>query len=146
MTGPNTKLLPKSSSPVTKVETTIAKKPAPEDDKKTEIHLELTSLVSEAQYSIKTLGKLRQSPNWISDQEGHLDTMMHVQEATENIHLIQEQLRRLRELSLADIDTFTPHDTTQATVDDDNSATTLGSSIPNAGRVDTNRPVTWQWD
>ncbi|KNC77651.1 hypothetical protein SARC_09891 [Sphaeroforma arctica JP610] len=109
-----------------KVESVLAKKPAPEDAKKVEIHLELTRLLSEGQYSIKTLGKLQQSPNWISDVEGHLSTMMHVQEATDNIRLIQEQLRQLRqlrELSLADIDTSTPQDLDQATVDEDFSET-----------------------
>ncbi|KNC87756.1 hypothetical protein SARC_00128 [Sphaeroforma arctica JP610] len=54
---------------------------------------------------------------------------MHVQEATENIPLIQEQLRQLRELSLADIDTSTPQDTDQATVDEDFSESQAASIV-----------------
>ncbi|KNC86036.1 hypothetical protein SARC_01795 [Sphaeroforma arctica JP610] len=112
-----------------KVESALAKKLALEDAKKVEIHLKLTRLLSEGQYSIKTLGKLQQSPNWISDVEGHLNTMMHVQEATDNIRLIQEPLRQLRELSLADIDTSTPQDLDQATVDEDFSETQAGPTV-----------------
>ncbi|KNC83214.1 hypothetical protein SARC_04541 [Sphaeroforma arctica JP610] len=112
-----------------KMDTARAKKPAPEYDKKVEINLELTCLLSEAQYSIQTLGRLRQSPEWISDQVGHLNTMMHVQEAKENIHLIQEQPRQLSELSRADIDTSTPQDTVQATVDDHFSETQAAPTV-----------------
>ncbi|KNC79695.1 hypothetical protein SARC_07922, partial [Sphaeroforma arctica JP610] len=102
-----------------KVKTALAKEPASEDDKKVKIHVELTRLLSKAQFSIKTLDRLRQSPDWISDQEGLLNALMHVQGATENIPLNQEQLRQLRELSPTDIDTSTPQDSDQATVDED---------------------------
>ncbi|KNC85300.1 hypothetical protein SARC_02523 [Sphaeroforma arctica JP610] len=101
------------------VETALAKEPASEDDKKVEIHVELTRLLSEALFSIETLDRLRQSSEWISDHEGHLNALMHVQEATEKITLVQEQLHQLRELSLAGIDTSTPQDSDQAKVDDD---------------------------
>ncbi|KNC85345.1 hypothetical protein SARC_02466 [Sphaeroforma arctica JP610] len=112
-----------------KVDAARARKPAPEDDKKMEIHLELTCLFLEYQYSIHTLGRLSQAPEWIADQAGHLNTMRHVQEATEDIHLIQEQLRQLLELSLADIDTSTPQDTAQATMDDDSSETKAAPTV-----------------
>ncbi|KNC87531.1 hypothetical protein SARC_00355 [Sphaeroforma arctica JP610] len=49
--------------------------------------------------------------------------MMHVQEATDNIHLIQGQVRQLCELSLADIDMSTPQDLDQTTGDEDFSET-----------------------
>ncbi|KNC74632.1 hypothetical protein SARC_12825, partial [Sphaeroforma arctica JP610] len=61
--------------------------------------------------------------------EGHLNALMHVQEATENIPLIQEQLRQLCELSLADIDTSTPQVSDQATVDEDFSETQAAPTV-----------------
>ncbi|KNC79800.1 hypothetical protein SARC_07826 [Sphaeroforma arctica JP610] len=88
-----------------KVETARAKKPAPRDDEKVEIHLELTRLDN--------------------PQTGFLIK----QEATKNIHLIQEQLRQLRELSLADIVTSAPQDTAQATVGDDFSETQAAPAV-----------------
>ncbi|KNC83392.1 hypothetical protein SARC_04358 [Sphaeroforma arctica JP610] len=79
----------------TKVETAFAKEPTPEDEMKAEIHVTLVRLVAEAQYSMSILCKVKQDPEWVSDQDGHLRTMTHVQEATEVIHLIREQLRQL---------------------------------------------------
>ncbi|KNC87121.1 hypothetical protein SARC_00744 [Sphaeroforma arctica JP610] len=111
------------------VETALAKEPVSEDDRKVEIHVELTRLLSEAQFSIETLDRLRQSPDWITDQEGHLNVLMHVQETTENIPLIQEQLRQLRELSPAGIDTSMPRDSDQATVDEDFSETQAAPTV-----------------
>ncbi|KNC85729.1 hypothetical protein SARC_02103 [Sphaeroforma arctica JP610] len=55
--------------------------------------------------------------------------MMHMQEATENILLFQEQLHQLRELSLADIDTSTPQDSDQATDDEHFSETQAAPTV-----------------
>ncbi|KNC74088.1 hypothetical protein SARC_13356, partial [Sphaeroforma arctica JP610] len=133
MTGPETRPLPtvgkqvcdrllrwfietisQSTELCDKVNTARAKKPALKDDEKVGIYLKLTRLLLEAQYSIQTLSRLR---------HGHFNTLMHEQEAKEKNRLIQEQLRQLHELSLADIDMSMPQDTAQATVDDDFSET-----------------------
>ncbi|KNC81870.1 hypothetical protein SARC_05830 [Sphaeroforma arctica JP610] len=89
----------------------------------------------------------KQHPEWISDQDGHLRTMMHVQEATEIICLIREQLRQLREFSMANVDKSTFNDTVQTTSGDDFleqqvQPTSQDFSIPTAGMDDTNWPVT----
>ncbi|KNC86608.1 hypothetical protein SARC_01237 [Sphaeroforma arctica JP610] len=55
--------------------------------------------------------------------------LMHLKGAKEKSRLIQEQLRQLCQLSLADIDMYMPQDTAQAKVNDEFSATEV-KSVP----------------